>query len=223
MKIRGAGSILVWSCSAVLALSGCHRNKPVVLLPQEPPATTSPQQTTQEKQQNPPQQPPATTQQPQQQTAENKPAPPKPKPAAKHPRQHTSNNNKKPENKPEKTAQEKAAPEKNTQEVAKNNPPGRIVIKESTPAAPPTIQIAPAMTHDEAGHSQATTGQLLDSTDANLRQITRQLSASEQSMLAQCKDYETQSREAVKNGDMERAHNLALKAHLLSDELVKTH
>jgi hypothetical protein len=31
----------------------------------------------------------------------------------------------------------------------------------------------------------------------------------------------TQSRQATKDGDLVRAHNLALKAHLLSDDLAK--
>ena len=40
-------------------------------------------------------------------------------------------------------------------------------------------------------------------------------------MVAQIKDYMAQSRKATKDSDTVRAHNLALKARLLSDELVK--
>ena len=40
-------------------------------------------------------------------------------------------------------------------------------------------------------------------------------------MVAQIKDYMAQSRKATADSDSVRAHNLALKARLLSDELVK--
>lgn len=40
-------------------------------------------------------------------------------------------------------------------------------------------------------------------------------------MVAQIKDYMAQSRKATADADHVRAHNLALKARLLSDELVK--
>ena len=77
------------------------------------------------------------------------------------------------------------------------------------------------MGHDEASHRRQTTAQLLDSTDANLRGLNRTLTADEKAMVAQIKDYEEQSRAATAQNDLVRAHNLALKAHLLSDELVK--
>jgi len=67
----------------------------------------------------------------------------------------------------------------------------------------------------------ASTEQLLESTDANLRSIKRLLSSDEESIVAQVRDYVTQSKQATKDGDLVRAHNLALKAHLLSDELAK--
>jgi hypothetical protein len=40
-------------------------------------------------------------------------------------------------------------------------------------------------------------------------------------MVEQIKSYVTQSRAAITDGDLVRANNLALKAHLLSDALVK--
>jgi hypothetical protein len=40
-------------------------------------------------------------------------------------------------------------------------------------------------------------------------------------MVSQIKQFMEQSKAAVAAGDLERGHNLALKAHLLSDELVK--
>ena len=40
-------------------------------------------------------------------------------------------------------------------------------------------------------------------------------------MVQQARVYMTQSRSAIQDGDSARAYNLAMKAHLLSDELVK--
>jgi hypothetical protein len=106
--------------------------------------------------------------------------------------------------------------------MAKNTPPAKITIGEgSTDSRPGPGQISPGISHDEAIHSAASTDQLLESTDTNLRNIKRQLSTDEQSIVAQIHDYITQSRQATKDGDLVRAHNLALKAHLLSDDLAK--
>ncbi len=40
-------------------------------------------------------------------------------------------------------------------------------------------------------------------------------------MVAQIRNYMTQSRAATTDGDLLRANNLAVKAHLLTDELIK--
>jgi hypothetical protein len=40
-------------------------------------------------------------------------------------------------------------------------------------------------------------------------------------MVSQIKQFMEQSKTAADAGDLDRAHNLALKAHLLSDELLK--
>jgi hypothetical protein len=42
-------------------------------------------------------------------------------------------------------------------------------------------------------------------------------------MRAQTKEFIVQSRKATTENDLVRAHNLAVKARLLSDELVKQH
>ena len=102
-------------------------------------------------------------------------------------------------------------------------PPSKVNVPEGdTDTHAGAGQVSPIISHDEAIHGTASTGQLLDSTDTNLRNITkRQLSTDEQSIVAQIHDYITQSRQATKDGDLLRAHNLALKAHLLSDDLAK--
>jgi hypothetical protein len=72
-----------------------------------------------------------------------------------------------------------------------------------------------------ATRDQQTTEQLLAATEANLNSLKRALTADEQSTVAQIKDYVVGARKAAAENDAARAHNLALKAYLLSDELVK--
>jgi len=59
-------------------------------------------------------------------------------------------------------------------------------------------------------------------TEENLKKIEgRELSASQQEMLTQIHQFLEQSKAATAAGDIDRGHNLAMKAHLLSDELTK--
>jgi hypothetical protein len=85
-----------------------------------------------------------------------------------------------------------------------------------------SAQLAPGMTKEQEVHSRETTTQLLATTDANLKSIAgRQLTPAQQSILDQIRTYIRQSKEASDSGDVARAHTLAYKAHLLSDELKK--
>lgn len=99
-----------------------------------------------------------------------------------------------------------------------------------TPTAPPKITASPGsvptnaaisegLPHSDEVHRKETAAQLNQSTEDNLRSITRALTAAEQSIIAQIRSYISQSQEAISVNDLVRAHNLALKAHLLSDEL----
>ncbi|HEV2988560.1 MAG TPA: hypothetical protein VG759_08965 [Candidatus Angelobacter sp.] len=200
-----------------IGLCGCHKVKPVVLLPQQPPPATHTEPSPDQSQ--PATNTPADVQD--QQPATNKPNDQSttantqpPKPEKTKPRHHPATvqrNNPQPVNA---TNGNGKAPG----EVAKNNPPPKTSVPENNSSG----QISPGISHDDAVHGSASTDQLLESTDTNLRNITkRQLSTDEQSIVAQINDYITQSRQAVKDGDLVRAHNLALKAHLLSDDLAK--
>jgi hypothetical protein len=83
-------------------------------------------------------------------------------------------------------------------------------------------QLAPDMSSADASHSRDTTNQLLSSTEANLRRASsRQLSQDQMAMVEQIRTFIDQSNAAVKAGDLQRGHNLALKALLLSNDLVK--
>lgn len=70
--------------------------------------------------------------------------------------------------------------------------------------------------------SQGTAAQLLEATQENLNKLAgRQLNADQQQILSQIHEFMEQSKQADAAGDLERGQNLASKARLLSDELVK--
>jgi len=199
---------LIFALTALLSLAGCKKKKPPV--PQagaQAPMVTQPTPTPE----------PTPTPQPEVQPEKQ---PEKPAEAATT----------KPKSKPKHTTASKkpaapspqaapARPEEKPQQQASARPP-RIVIQEGG-ASESRGEITAGTGHDEATHRRLTTQQLLDGTESNLRSIKRTLTAEEQSMVAQIKDYMEQSRIATAEDDLVRAHNLALKAHLLSDELVK--
>jgi hypothetical protein len=77
------------------------------------------------------------------------------------------------------------------------------------------------MSQSAASQAEQSTTRLLDSTEQNLRNLNRSLRSEEQETVAQIRSYVTQARAALKDQDLERAHNLAIKAHQLSDVLIK--
>lgn len=187
--------------SGLFGLTGCwFKKKPPVPQPSAQAPTITPQPA-------PPQeQPPAAQPKEEQKPRETTEAKPKPKPKQSHVA-----------HKP--TAPPPAKPEEKPQQQASVRPP-KIVIQEGgtdDSVGPISTPIA----HDEATHRRLSTAQLLESTESNLRGLKRTLTAEEQATVAQIKDYMEQSRAATTQQDLVRAHNLALKAHLLSDELVK--
>jgi hypothetical protein len=175
---------------------GCEHKKPVLVMPQQPPPTATPQATPT---------PAEAEAQPEQQQPEAQPSPTpaeQTKTAEKTKPKHTRQATKKRGEKPE---------------VAHNTPPKKIIPAEP---APTPQQISPGPTSD-GGNSQASTDQLLQGAEANLNGITRQLSKDEEAMRTQIREFITQSHNATKENDPARAHTLAVKARLLSDELVK--
>jgi len=82
--------------------------------------------------------------------------------------------------------------------------------------------LAPGMPGAQASHQRQNATQLLASTDGNLKRISgRQLNSNQQAMVDQIHSFMQQAKDAIKEGDLQRGHNLAMKAHLLSDELLK--
>jgi hypothetical protein len=123
------------------------------------------------------------------------------------------------------TAPTSAAPDSNspangTQAPAKCPPEKKIVHDGGT--TEPAIQLLGGPGGEQASHQRDTTDQLLGSVEDNLKKVAgRQLNSSQQEMVNQIHQFIEQSKAAVATGDMERGHNLAMKAHLLSAELVK--
>ena len=107
-----------------------------------------------------------------------------------------------------------------TQATAKCPPEKKIVHDGGT--TEPAIQLLGGPGGAQASHQRDTTDQLLGSVENNLKQVAgRQLNTSQQEMVNQIEQFIQQSKAAVAAGDVERGHNLAMKAHLLSAELVK--
>ena len=192
--------------ASMLALGGCKKKKPAVPPPQaEAPAITQPA----------PETPPPVPAASEPNRPEPEPAQPETAPAA------TATPAPKPKSKPrpaKKTVPPPAA-EKPAETTAEKQPSKTVVTEGGT--QPATPQLSPTMPTDQKIHQKMNTNQLLEATDYNLKGISRTLNADEQAMLQHIRSYMQQSRDASKDGDTERAYNLALKAHLLSDELVK--
>jgi hypothetical protein len=99
--------------------------------------------------------------------------------------------------------------------------PKKIVVRDGG-TAEPTTQLTPGMPHDQVTHSRQTTTWLLSSTQDNLKRASaRLLNTSQQATVQQIKLFVDQANAAMKQGDFQRGHNLAMKAHLLSDDLLK--
>jgi hypothetical protein len=80
--------------------------------------------------------------------------------------------------------------------------------------------LSPALSEHEAELQRTSTNKLLQSSDESLKAVSgRQLTSEQANTVQQVNAYMQQSRSASEEGDLERAHNLALKARLLSDTL----
>ncbi len=104
----------------------------------------------------------------------------------------------------------------NNTTTAVNRPPVNPAVEATTDTA-----IAADVTTQTLNHQKQTTNELLDTTEKDLKGLNRVLNHDEESMLTQIKSFIAQSHKATSDGDFERAYNLAMKAHLLTDALVK--
>jgi outer membrane biosynthesis protein TonB len=144
-----------------------------------------------------------------------------------------------PEN-PEEAAAQKAPPPLPTKKTRKKAKPTQATAQPSPAqtAAPPTtaelhpppnpansaaeVAIGPDITSAQAARDRQSTSRLLDTTENDLKRVdSSNLSSDQQAMLTQIRTYISQSRKAITEGDYERASNLAKKAQVLTDELMK--
>jgi hypothetical protein len=85
----------------------------------------------------------------------------------------------------------------------------------------PTVNLSPGVSSQQASRQMESTNQLLATSDTNLKKVSgRQLNPNQQDTVKQIRSYMEQSKTAAKGGDAQRAYNLAVKANLLSAELV---
>jgi len=103
---------------------------------------------------------------------------------------------------------------------AKPCAPPKIVVRHGG-TSEPSIQLAGGPPSDQTAQQKNVVNQLLGSTEENLKKISeRQLTADQQSTVAQIRQFMDQSKAATSDGDMERARTLAWKAQTLSQDLV---
>jgi outer membrane biosynthesis protein TonB len=99
--------------------------------------------------------------------------------------------------------------------------PKKVVVRHGS-TADPEVQFTPGMSQGQAHYQKQTTEQLLAGTEANLKTASaRQLQPGEQDSVEQIKSLMEQSKLAIVMGDLQRARTLAVKAQLLSNELVR--
>lgn len=106
--------------------------------------------------------------------------------------------------------------------VANNTTAASLQPPRNPAAGPvPDTAIAAALPSAEVLRQKEKTAQIVDSTENTLKNLTRQLSDEEKSLRAQIQSYVQQSKKATTDGDFERAYNLAQKAQLLAEALIK--
>jgi hypothetical protein len=199
---------VVFCVILLLAGSGCERKKTSQIPaqaknPAEPIPSPLPSQISEEA----PAPAPAPPQQPTEAKSEEPKQPPKRRKPRKPPAQTpvTAQSTAPPAPAP-------AAPSTNTLAVA--HPP-------ANPAeAPADTAIAADVSRAQLTQQKQNTAQLLDSTEKTLGGL-HNLSQEQDQLVTQIRMYVAQSKKATTEGDFERAFNLATKAHLLTDALVK--
>ena len=109
----------------------------------------------------------------------------------------------------------------NSPPAAKPCPPQKKVVKNGG-SDEPIVELKGNTTSEQASQQRSTTDQLTAATEQNLKMVAdRPLNPSQQEMVNQVKQFMDQAKKAVAAGDLQRGHNLAVKANLLSAELVK--
>lgn len=201
-----AGKYLVLTVAVLVLLGGAACKKKPKIPPQtQPPTITEPQPETPPAEPQPEVTTPTTTPPVTQPEPEPNPPVPKPKPHPKRkktPAPTTTDNTAKPS-------------------AAKPSAPTKPGTETSAPKPNDNVQISAEMPQNVANQRRQQTEDLLNAAEVNLKKVNRSLTDGEQSMQRQVRNFITQSRLAIQDGDFERAYMLATKAQQLSQELVK--
>jgi len=121
----------------------------------------------------------------------------------------------------DKSKQSPASASKTLHHKHRHSRRNKIIVREGGTTEASAL-LAPGMPGAQASHQRQNATQLLASTDGNLKRISgRQLNSNQQAMVDQIHSFMQQAKDAIKEGNLQRGHNLAMKAHLLSDELLK--
>jgi len=99
--------------------------------------------------------------------------------------------------------------------------PGKVVVRNGS-TTDPSVQFSTTASPEQATHERQNTAGLLAATEANLQKLSgHPLNSGQQDMVKQIRGYMQQAKSAGDAGDLQSAQNLALKAQLLSSELVR--
>lgn len=104
--------------------------------------------------------------------------------------------------------------------AGKDCPPPKIVVRQGG-TDEPSIQLAGGPTAQQAAQQRDAINQMLGSAEENLKKTADMpLSPSQRDTVSQTRQFMQQSKAAMADGEWERAHTLAWKAQLLSEDLV---
>jgi hypothetical protein len=113
-----------------------------------------------------------------------------------------------------------AASTNTAQTTPANCPPKKTVVRQGG-TSEPSIQLEPGPVGEQASQQKDSTNQMLGATEQNLKKLDgRQLSPDQQNMVSQARQYINQAKDAMTAGNFDRAHTLAWKAQLLSEDLI---
>ena len=104
---------------------------------------------------------------------------------------------------------------------AQEGEPHRVIVRRGG-ALEPSAQIAPDLPPEEAVKQRRRAEEMLSAAEDRLKLLAgRTLQSAQKETTTQIRDYMEKARSALKDGDTQRGHTLALKAYLLADDLVK--
>jgi hypothetical protein len=100
--------------------------------------------------------------------------------------------------------------------------PKKVIVRQGS-TSDPSIEVVGGAQGRQASDERDTAIQMLETTEANLKKVEgTQLSSDQRDMVKQVREFVDQSKAATSAGDLDQARTLALKAQLLSEELVRT-